>query len=191
MWPLEVRRRPNPFNRHPLARAVDQATQQLHAEERRAQLGAATASDVTLRRRELARSRRAVAQRGGASIQQVAVLFEEETQLAQQQLNDEELRFGLGAITDSAVAERRRDLLTLRRSAAEWTSRLLSLSPDDRAAALRQVKSLLEEEITVAERQLQIGERERIAGASTLESVAKRKAEITALQAALNALLRR
>ncbi len=172
----------------PLARAVDFAAQQLQAEERRVQLGAASASDVTLRRRELARARRAVALRDGASVQQVGLLFEEETQIAKQQLSDEELRYGLGAATESAVAERRRNLLTLRRSAAEWKSQRLSLSPDERAAARRQVKVLLEEEIMVADRQLEIEERGRMAGASTAESVAKRKAEISDLQATLNAL---
>jgi hypothetical protein len=175
----------------PLARVVDQAAQQLQAEERRAQLGAASASDVTLRWRELARVRRAVAQRNSAAVHQVALLFEEETQAAQQQLNDEERRYGLGVATESDVSERKRDVLTLRRRAAEWKSGLLSLPSDDRTAARRLVKALLEEEITVAQRQLHVEERAQMAGALTLESVAKRQAEISDLQAASNSLPQR
>ena len=64
----------------------------MQVEERRVRLGAASASDVTLRRRELARAGRGVAQRDSASVQQVALLFAEETQPAQQQLNDEQRR---------------------------------------------------------------------------------------------------
>ncbi|MEX2262863.1 MAG: hypothetical protein WD696_12985 [Bryobacteraceae bacterium] len=172
----------------PLARTADEAAERLRAEERRFQLGASTAADVTLHRRELTRARRAVALRDNASVSRVAALFEEEIQIALQQLDEEERRFQLGASNDSTVAERRRDLLATRRSFAEWKSRLLSSSPDDRSAARGQVKALLEEEIAVAQRQLQIEQRMVDLGALTGDSVAKRRAEIADLEAASNAL---
>ena len=172
----------------PLVRAADEAAQRLQAEELRFQLGASTSAEVTLRVRELTRARRAVALRHNA-FNQVLTLFEEEAQIALRQLHKEERRFQLGASNDLDVTARRRNLLAVRRSAAEWKSQLPASSLEARSAARRDVKALLEDEIALAHRQLRIEEGMVDSGASTSEAVAKRRAEIADLEAYRNDLV--
>ena len=175
----------------PLARKVGEAAERLRAEEQRFQLGASTAQDVNTRRRELIRAQRAIALRDDASVSRIGALFEEETWIALQQLDEEERRFQLGVSTALQVTELRRDLLAVRRSVAEWQSQLPSSSPGDRSTARQQVRALLGEEIAMAQRQLQIEQRKVDLGALTGDFVAKRRAEISDLEAVLNGLMQR
>lgn len=173
----------------PLARTADEAAQRLRAEERRFQLGVATNAEVQLLRRELTRAQRAIALRDN-SRDKVAESFEREVEISLLQLDDVERRYQLGAADESAVVERKRDLVAVRRSAAEWRGQNGALPPESRSVARQQAKAFIEDEIALVQRQLQMEERQVDAGALTSDVLATRRAEIADLQASLKSYRR-
>jgi hypothetical protein len=105
--------------------------------------------DAVAQQREGARARRVAALQHNAAIPQVRALFEEEIQLAAQQLKFEERKYNLGVSNRDAVTCRQLDLNALQREFAAWKGRTGISSPAERDKELR---PLIEETIAVSER---------------------------------------